>query len=281
MKEWRYLVFLVKYHLNRWIREKKQGGVFYIGGSDVFPPPLKPEEELVLLEQLGGEEDVTVKAVLIERNLRLVVYIARKFENTGINVEDLISIGTIGLIKAIDNFDPGLKVRFSTYGVPMILGEIRRFLRDNTPIRVSRSVRDLAYHAMQAREALQKETGREPRVSEIAARVGSAPEQVAMALESIVEPASLYEPAYTDGDDTLAIMDRVQEASCEESWISDIMFKDTVQALTPRERRIIALRYLSGQTQMQVAQAIGISQAQVSRLEKCALNHIKEQISCR
>ena len=281
MKEWRYLVFLVKYHLNRWIREKKQGGVFYIGGSDVFPPPLKPEEELVLLEQLGGEEDVTVKAVLIERNLRLVVYIARKFENTGINVEDLISIGTIGLIKAIDNFDPGLKVRFSTYGVPMILGEIRRFLRDNTPIRVSRSVRDLAYHAMQAREALQKETGREPRVSEIATRVGSAPEQVAMALESIVEPASLYEPAYTDGDDTLAIMDRVQEASCEESWISDIMFKDTVQALTPRERRIIALRYLSGQTQMQVAQAIGISQAQVSRLEKCALNHIKEQISCR
>ena len=181
MKEWRYLVFLVKYHLNRWIREKKQGGVFYIGGSDVFPPPLKPEEELVLLEQLGGEEDVTVKSVLIERNLRLVVYIARKFENTGINVEDLISIGTIGLIKAIDNFDPGLKVRFSTYGVPMILGEIRRFLRDNTPIRVSRSVRDLAYHAMQAREALQKETGREPRVSEIAARVGSAPEQVAMA----------------------------------------------------------------------------------------------------
>lgn len=164
----------------------------------------------------------------------------------------------------------------------MILGEIRRFLRDNTPIRVSRSVRDLAYHAMQAREALQKgNPGREPRVSEIAARVGSAPEQVAMALESIVEPASLYEPAYTDGDDTLAIMDRVQEASCEESWISDIMFKDTVQALTPRERRIIALRYLSGQTQMQVAQAIGISQAQVSRLEKCALNHIKEQISCR
>ena len=118
-------------------------------------------------------------------------------------------------------------------------------------------------------------------LSEIAARVGSAPEQVAMALESIVEPASLYEPAYTDGDDTLAIMDRVQEASCEESWISDIMFKDTVQALTPRERRIIALRYLSGQTQVQVAQAIGISQAQVSRLEKCALNHIKEQISCR
>ena len=162
----------------------------------------------------------------------------------------------------------------------MILGEIRRFLRDNTPIRVSRSVRDLAYHAMQAREALQKETGREPRVSEIAARVGSAPEQVAMALESIVEPASLYEPAYTDGDDTLAIMDRVQEASCEESWISDIMFKDTVQALTPRERRIMPCGIYPPDTdaggaghrhQPGAGQPVG----------KCALNHIKEQISCR
>ena len=156
MKEWRYLVFLVKYHLNRWIREKKQGGVFYIGGSDVFPPPLKPEEELVLLEQLGGEEDVTVKAVLIERNLRLVVYIARKFENTGINVEDLISIGTIGLIKAINNFNTELDVKFSTYAVPMIIGEIRRYLRDNNSIRVSRSLRDIAYRAIYAKETYMK-----------------------------------------------------------------------------------------------------------------------------
>ena len=250
------------------------------GVNTALLPVLNEEQktQLLLAAKAGNSE---ARAQMIQGNLRLVLSVVQKFAGRGENLDDLFQVGCIGLIKAIDNFDPGLKVRFSTYGVPMILGEIRRFLRDNTPIRVSRSVRDLAYHAMQAREALQKETGREPRVSEIAARVGSAPEQVAMALESIVEPASLYEPAYTDGDDTLAIMDRVQEASCEESWISDIMFKDTVQALTPRERRIIALRYLSGQTQMQVAQAIGISQAQVSRLEKCALNHIKEQISCQ
>ena len=236
------------------------------GVNTALLPVLNEEQktQLLLAAKAGNSE---ARAQMIQGNLRLVLSVVQKFAGRGENLDDLFQVGCIGLIKAIDNFDPGLKVRFSTYGVPMILGEIRRFLRDNTP--------------MQAREALQKETGREPRVSEIAARVGSAPEQVAMALESIVEPASLYEPAYTDGDDTLAIMDRVQEASCEESWISDIMFKDTVQALTPRERRIIALRYLSGQTQMQVAQAIGISQAQVSRLEKCALNHIKEQISCR
>ena len=214
------------------------------GVNTALLPVLNEEQktQLLLAAKAGNSE---ARAQMIQGNLRLVLSVVQKFAGRGENLDDLFQVGCIGLIKAIDNFDPGLKVRFSTYGVPMILGEIRRFLRDNTPIRVSRSVRDLAYHAMQAREALQKETGREPRVSEIAARVGSAPEQVAMALESIVEPASLYEPAYTDGDDTLAIMDRVQEASCEESWISDIMFKDTVQALTPRERRIIALRYLS------------------------------------
>ena len=199
------------------------------GVNTALLPVLNEEQktQLLLAAKAGNSE---ARAQMIQGNLRLVLSVVQKFAGRGENLDDLFQVGCIGLIKAIDNFDPGLKVRFSTYGVPMILGEIRRFLRDNTPIRVSRSVRDLAYHAMQAREALQKETGREPRVSEIAAR---------------------------------------------------IMFKDTVQALTPRERRIIALRYLSGQTQMQVAQAIGISQAQVSRLEKCALNHIKEQISCR
>ena len=140
MKEWRYLVFLVKYHLNRWIREKKQGGVFYIGGSDVFPPPLKPEEELVLLEQLGGEEDVTVKAVLIERNLRLVVYIARKFENTGINVEDLISIGTIGLIKAINTFKVDKKIKLATYASRCIENEILMYLRRNSKTKTEVSI---------------------------------------------------------------------------------------------------------------------------------------------
>ena len=176
------------------------------GVNTALLPVLNEEQkaQLLLAAKAGNSE---ARAQMIQGNLRLVLSVVQKFAGRGENLDDLFQVGCIGLIKAIDNFDPGLKVRFSTYGVPMILGEIRRFLRDNTPIRVSRSVRDLAYHAMQAREALQKETGREPRVSEIAARVGSAPEQVAMALESIVEPASLYEPAYTDGDDTLAIMD--------------------------------------------------------------------------
>ena len=161
----------------------------------------------------------------------------------------------------------------------MIVGEIRRFLRDNNAVRVSRSIRDLAYHSMQAREALQKENGREPKISEIAARVGASPENVAMALESVVEPTSLYEPIYSDGEDSFAIVDQLHDATGEESWISDIMFRDTVRALSDRERKIIAMRYLNGKTQMQVAREIGISQAQVSRLEKGALRHIKEQIS--
>lgn len=162
----------------------------------------------------------------------------------------------------------------------MIVGEIRRFLRDNNAMRISRSIRDLAYHAMQAREALQKEQGREPRLKEIASKVGATPENVALALESVVEPASLYEPAYSDGEDSLALMDQIHGNGGEESWISDIMFRDTVQNLSERERRIIALRYLAGKTQVQVAREIGISQAQVSRLEKGALCRIKEQISC-
>ncbi|HRL04978.1 MAG TPA: sigma-70 family RNA polymerase sigma factor, partial [Gemmiger formicilis] len=162
--------------------------------------------------------------------------------------------------------------------VPMIVGEVKRYLRDNNAVRVSRSIRDLAYHSMQAREELQKQNGREPKLSEIAARVGQSPENVAMALESAVTPTSLYEPVYSDGEDSFALLDQLRDATGEESWISDMMFRDTVRALTPRERRIIALRYLNGKTQTQVAKEIGISQAQVSRLEKAALNHIKEQI---
>ena len=216
---------------------------------------------------------------MIQGNLRLVLSVVQKFANRGENLDDLFQVGCIGLIKAIDNFDPELNVRFSTYGVPMIVGEIRRFLRDNNAVRVSRSIRDLAYHAMQARETLQKENGREPKVSEIATRVGASPENVAMALESVVEPASLYEPIYSDSGDSFALVDQLHDAAGEESWISSIMFRDTVKALSQRERRIIAMRYLHGKTQTQVAREIGISQAQVSRLEKGALNHIREQIS--
>ena len=248
-------------------------------GVDTSQLPVLSEAEKSALIRAARAGDAQARQEMIRGNLRLVLSVVQKFSNRGENPDDLFQVGCIGLIKAIDNFDPALNVRFSTYGVPMIVGEIRRFLRDNNPVRVSRSIRDLAYHAMQAREELQKQTGREPRVSEIAEKVGATPENVAMALESVVEPASLYEPVYGDGDESVALLDRVPEASGEESWISSIMFKDTVRALGARERRIIALRYLSGKTQVQVAREIGISQAQVSRLEKGALCRIREQIS--
>lgn len=248
-------------------------------GVDTSQLPVLSEAEKSALIRAARAGDAQARQEMIRGNLRLVLSVVQKFSNRGENPDDLFQVGCIGLIKAIDNFDPALNVRFSTYGVPMIVGEIRRFLRDNNTVRVSRSIRDLAYHAMRAREELQKREGREPRVSEIAARVGASPENVAMALESVVEPASLYEPIYSDGEDSLALMDQLHDATGEESWISDIMFRDTVKALSPRERRIIALRYLNGKTQMQVAREIGISQAQVSRLEKGALRQIKEQIA--
>lgn len=248
-------------------------------GVDTSQLPVLSEAEKSRLIRAARTGDAAARQQMIQGNLRLVLSVVQKFANRGENLDDLFQVGCIGLIKAIDHFDPGLNVRFSTYGVPMIVGEIRRFLRDNNAVRVSRSIRDLAYHSMQAREAMQKENGREPKVSEIAERVGASPESVAMALESVVEPASLYEPIFSDGEDSFAIVDQLHDATGEESWISDIMFRDTVKALSERERRIIAMRYLGGKTQMQVAREIGISQAQVSRLEKGALNQIKEQIS--
>ena len=248
-------------------------------GVDTSQLPVLSEAEKSALIRAARTGDAQARQEMIRGNLRLVLSVVQKFSNRGENPDDLFQVGCIGLIKAIDNFDPALNVRFSTYGGPMIVGEIRRFLRDNNTVQVSRSIRDLAYHAMRAREELQKREGREPRVSEIAAQVGASPENVAMALESVVEPASLYEPIYSDGEDSLALMDQLHDATGEESWISDIMFRDTVKALSPRERRIIALRYLNGKTQMQVAREIGISQAQVSRLEKGALRQIKEQIA--
>lgn len=254
-------------------------GKVEICGVNTAQLPVLSERQKTELLRAARAGNAAARQKMIQGNLRLVLSVVQKFAGRGENLDDLFQVGCIGLIKAIDNFDPALNVRFSTYGVPMIVGEIRRFLRDNNPVRVSRSIRDLAYHAMQAREELQKQIGREPRVSEIAEKVGAAPENVAMALESVVEPASLYEPVYGDGDESVALLDRVPEASGEESWISSIMFKDTVRALGARERRIIALRYLSGKTQVQVAREIGISQAQVSRLEKGALCRIREQIS--
>ena len=235
---------------------------------------LKNDETNELLRRAhAGDREARNR--LVESNLKLVLSAVQRFSNRGGNPDDLFQVGCIGLIKAIDNFDPSLNVRFSTYGVPMIVGEVKRYLRDNNAVRVSRSIRDLAYHSMQAREELQKQNGREPKLSEIAARVGQSPENVAMALESAVTPTSLYEPVYSDGEDSFALLDQLRDATGEESWISDMMFRDTVRALTPRERRIIALRYLGGRTQTQVAREIGISQAQVSRLEKGALNQFR------
>lgn len=255
-------------------------GKVEICGVNTAQLPVLNEKQKTELLRAAHAGDQRARQQMIQGNLRLVLSVVQKFSGRGENPDDLFQVGCIGLIKAIDNFDPNLNVRFSTYGVPMIVGEIRRFLRDNNAVRISRSVRDLAYHSMQAREALQKENGREPRITEIADRVGAAPENVAMALESVVEPASLYEPAYSDGEDAISIMDQVKGGSGEESWISDIMFRDTIRTLSAREKKIISLRYLAGKTQMQVAREIGISQAQVSRLEKGALCRIKEQISC-
>ena len=255
-------------------------GKVEICGVNTAQLPVLHEKEKTVLLRAAHAGDAAARQQMIQGNLRLVLSVVQKFAGRGENLDDLFQVGCIGLIKAIDNFDPGLNVRFSTYGVPMIVGEIRRFLRDNNALSVSRSIRDLAYHAMQVREELQKARGREPRITEIAQKLGATPENVAMALESIAEPSSLYEPAYADGDDTLSVMDQVHESGGEESWISDIMFKDTVKALSSREKRIMSLRYLAGKTQMEVAQEIGISQAQVSRLEKNAMCRIREQISC-
>ena len=233
--------------------------------------PVLTEAEKRQLLTLAHAGDKAARARMVEGNLRLVLSVVQRFAQRGENLDDLFQVGCIGLIKAIDNFDPAQPVRFSTYGVPMIIGEIRRFLRDNNALRVSRTLRDTAYRAMQAREALEKQLGREPTMDEIAAAAGLARREVTAALESVVEPLSLDEPVYTDGGDAMYVIDQVRDPDSEESWISGLQFRDTVATLTPREKRIMELRYLRGKTQMEVAQEIGISQAQVSRLEKGAL----------
>ncbi len=233
--------------------------------------PVLTEAEKRQLLTLAHAGDKAARARMVEGNLRLVLSVVQRFAQRGENLDDLFQVGCIGLIKAIDNFDPAQPVRFSTYGVPMIIGEIRRFLRDNNALRVSRTLRDTAYRAMQARETLEKQLGREPTMDEIAAAAGLARREVTAALESVVEPLSLDEPMYTDGGDAMYVIDQVRDPDNEESWISGLQFRDTVAALTPREKRIMELRYLRGKTQMEVAQEIGISQAQVSRLEKGAL----------
>ena len=246
------------------------GKVEICGVNTTKLPTLTAAETDALLHR-AKDGDAAAREKLVEGNLRLVLSVIQRFSGRGENADDLFQVGCVGLLKAIDNFDTSQNVRFSTYGVPMIIGEIRRFLRDNNALRVSRTLRDTAYRAMQAREALEKQLGREPTMDEIAAAAGLARREVTAALESVVEPLSLDEPVYTDGGDAMYVIDQVRDPDSEESWISGLQFRDTVAALSPREKRIMELRYLRGKTQMEVAQEIGISQAQVSRLEKGAL----------
>ena len=245
-------------------------------GMNTAQLPVLTEAEKRALLTRAHAGDTTARDRMIEGNLRLVLSVVQRFAQRGENLDDLFQVGCIGLIKAIDNFDPSLDVRFSTYGVPMIIGEIRRFLRDNNALRVSRSLRDTAYRVMQAREALEKQLNREPTMDEIAQQTGLSRREVTAALESVVEPISLEEPVYTDGGDAMYVIDQVRDPDGEDSWISGLQFRQTVAGLSPREKRIMELRYLQGKTQMEVAREIGISQAQVSRLEKGALNQFRE-----
>ncbi len=235
---------------------------------------LKESEKTQLLKQMHAG-DATARDKLINGNLRLVLSVIQRFTNRGENLDDLFQVGCIGLMKAIDNFDMSQNVRFSTYAVPMIIGEIRRYLRDNNSVRVSRSMRDTAYHAMQVKERLQNELHRDPTIEEIAKELGIDVPDVVIALESIVEPVSLYEPVYSDGGDTIYVMDQVSGYDSDTDWLDEIMIKETIKGLSPREKKILSLRFMQGKTQMEVAREVGISQAQVSRLEKNAINRIK------
>ncbi|MDE6469857.1 MAG: RNA polymerase sporulation sigma factor SigG [Eubacterium sp.] len=237
---------------------------------------LKESEKMELLHKAHAG-DKAARDKLIEGNLRLVLSVVQRFANRGENMDDLFQVGVIGLIKAIDNFNLDLDVRFSTYAVPMCIGEIRRFLRDNNAVRVSRSMRDTAYKAMQVKERLINENQKEPSVEEIAKELGMKKSDVVLALEAIVDPVSLYEPVYSDGGDTIYVMDQVGDSNTDTDWIDEIMIKDEIARLDDRERNIMYLRFMQGKTQMEVAKEVGISQAQVSRLEKNALKRIKGQ----
>ena len=236
----------------------------------------KEKRELLVKMQNG---DSKAREVFIKGNLRLVLSVIKRFNNRGENVDDLFQVGCIGLMKAIDNFDLNQNVRFSTYAVPMIIGEIRRYLRDNNSIRVSRSLRDIAYKALITRERYLKEKNKEPTISEISKELNLPREEVVFALDAIQDPVSLYEPIYHDGGDAIFVMDQVKDnKNTDESWLENISIKEAMKKLTDREKLILNLRFFSGRTQIEVAEEIGISQAQVSRLEKTALKHMRKHV---
>ena len=249
-----------------------------ICGVDTSTLPVLTNERMRELFPLVHSGDLNAREEFIRGNLRLVLSIIQRFGNRGENVDDLFQVGCIGLIKSIDNFDMSQNVRFSTYAVPMIIGEIRRYLRDNNSIRISRSMRDTAYKAMQVKERLTTQNLREPTVEEIAKELDLPREDIVMALESIVEPVSLYEPVYSDGGDTIYVMDQVGDHNDDNNWLDEIALKEAIRGLNDREKKILNLRFFKGMTQIEVSAEIGISQAQVSRLEKGALERIKKQI---
>lgn len=235
------------------------------------------EKEQLMIKIKEGDEAAREK--YIKGNLRLVLSVVQRFSASGENLDDLFQIGCIGLIKAIDNFDLEQQVKFSTYAVPMIIGEIRRFLRDNSQIRVSRSLRDTAYKAIYAKERLMKERQKEPTINEIATEIGVDKEDIVFALDAIQSPVSLYEPVYCDGGDTLYVMDQISDTkSVEDNWVSNLALRDAIDRLGEREKEIIRLRFFAGKTQMEVAKEINISQAQVSRLEKNALKTMRNYL---
>lgn len=238
---------------------------------------LKEKDKIDLLKKAQAG-DKAARDELIYCNLRLVLSVVQKFTNRGENLDDLFQVGCVGLIKAIDNFNPDLGVKFSTYGVPMIIGEIRRYLRDNNMVRVSRSMRDTAYRAMQVKEMLTNRDLRDPTIAEIAQAMDCPKEDVVLALEAIVEPTSLYDPVYSDGRDTIFVMDQLRDTVTDTDWLEELSLKQALSDLSEREKRILSLRFLKGKTQIEVSREVGISQAQVSRIEKGALERIKRQI---
>ncbi len=238
---------------------------------------LTEKQKMELLRKMH-DGDKNARDELIKGNLRLVLSVIQRFTNRGENLDDLFQVGCIGLMKAIDHFDINQGVKFSTYGVPMIIGEIRRYLRDNNSIRVSRSLRDTAYKAMKAKEAFTNKHDREPTMDELAKLLNIDRSDVVMALESIVDPVSLYEPVFSDGGDTIYVMDQVGDNNDDNNWVDEIVLKQAIHDLTDREKHILSMRFLQGKTQMEVASEIGISQAQVSRLEKAALQKVKKDL---
>lgn len=246
-----------------------------ICGVNTSTLPLLSEQEKEELLALAKTGDTKARDKLINGNLRLVLSVIQRFSGRGETPDDLFQVGCIGLIKSIDNFDITQNVKFSTYAVPMIIGEIRRYLRDNSTLRVSRSIKDTAYKAMQAKEALTSALGREPTVEELAQRLELPRYEVVVALESIAPPVSIYEPLYSDAGDTVYILDQLGDSGSDSDWLDEILLREVISKLSPREKTILNLRFMAGKTQMEVSKEIGISQAQVSRIEKGAINKIR------